>query len=73
MQPHNEPLQQQRASILGGFHAFGFNSRTVFFNVCMSLDCTLNGFDLVAFYDDKKLEKSLMNRLEAILEMLKNE
>lgn len=67
-----KPLQK-RAVIIGGFTHLGFTCRTAFYNVCKSLDSTLNGFELINFYNGEVVSETLVNRLEAVLEMLKNE
>jgi hypothetical protein len=61
------------AKIQSGFLALGFVKGAAFYNVCKSLDTTLNGFRLLAFWNGQKVSKMMMAKLESILEVLKNE
>lgn len=69
----NKPLKLQRAKIVGGFFKLGFINKTAFKRVCLTLDSTLNGLDVANFYDGKTVTQKLINRLEAVLEMLRYE
>lgn len=64
---------QKRAIVLGGFKDLGFSCRTAFYNVCKSLDCTFNDFDLINFYEGRNFDNVLLSKLESVLEMLKHE
>lgn len=55
------------------FLRLGFRGRTAFYNACKSIDVTLNGFQLIEFYEGKKVPNKLISRLESILETLKYE
>jgi hypothetical protein len=41
--------------------------------VCKSIDITLNGFELIDFYQGDEVSKSIVSKLYAIIETLKNE
>jgi hypothetical protein len=66
-------IQSERNVILHEFKSLGFWGKTAFFNVCKSIDVTLNGFELVRFYQGDAVSKAVVSRLYAILERLKNE
>ena len=66
-------IQKERSIILSEFKKMGFWGKTAFFNVCKSLDVTLNGFELLQFYEGISVKQSLINRLYAIIECVKNE
>ena len=66
-------IQQERNNIIADFKSLGFTCRTAFFNVCKNFDLALSGFELVAFYEGHKVEQKTINRLHAIIEVLKHE
>lgn len=63
----------ERNIILQGFRKLGFRGMVPFLNVCKTIDVTLNGLELLEFYNGSKVTESIANRLCAILEMLKYE
>lgn len=69
----NSQIQKERSVILSEFENLGFLGRTPFFNVCKSLDVTLNGFELLEFYNGTNISQPLVSRLYAIIECVKNE
>lgn len=68
-----KPLQLQRCVLLNRFYKLGFRGRTAFYNVCKSLDATLNGLEIISFYDFGNTNQSLINRLNAVIDCLENE
>jgi hypothetical protein len=66
-------IQLQRNIIITEFKSLGFLGMTSFYNVCKSLDATLNGFELIAFYFGHKVDQKIINRLYEIIESLKYE
>jgi len=60
-------------TVLQEFKGLGFWGRTAFLNVCRSIDETLDGFDLIIFYEENRADDVLLTRLEMILERLKLE
>lgn len=66
-------IQNERNIILHEFKSLGFWGKTPFFNVCKSIDITLNGFELIDFYQGDEVSKSIVSKLYAIIETLKNE
>ena len=67
------PLFARRCNIITDFKKLGFVGRNAFYNVCKTFDATLNGFQLLVFYDGRMLDKKLIARLEEIVECLKHE
>tara|TARA_B100000809_G_C15121558_1_gene524487 strand:- start:1990 stop:2199 length:210 start_codon:yes stop_codon:yes gene_type:complete len=65
--------QLERNRIICNFNALGFFGKSAFFNVCKNLDVAFSGFELVAFYDGNIVKQKTINRLNEILEVLKNE
>lgn len=69
----NKPLEQKRNAIITEFFKLGFWGKTAFYNVCKSIDVALNGFELIAFYEGYKVNKPMVEKLEAIIDKLKTE
>lgn len=70
---HKKPLHTKCYAIKKGFLQLGFKGKSAFYNACKSIDVTLNGFQLVSFYDNCEASETLLSKLESILEMLKHE
>ena len=68
-----KPLNKKRCAIIGGFLQLGFGGIHAFYNVCKSVDVTLNGFKLIAFYKGYLRDEILTSRLEDILETVRYE
>lgn len=69
----SKPLSKKRCAIIRGFLQLGFGGIHAFYNVCKSIDATLNGFKLIKFYEGQIDDEVLVTKLEAILEVLKYE
>lgn len=69
----NIEIQKERNNILLGFRKLGFGGITAFYNVCKSIDVTLNGFQLLEFYRGTAVYPQLVTSLYTILEKLKYE
>lgn len=63
----------QRDVVISEFAKLGFCNMTSFYNVCKSLDVKFSGFEIVAFYYGQKANQKIINRLHAIIEVLKHE
>ena len=68
-----KPLYKKRCAILKGFLQLGFGGICSFYNVCKSVDATLNGFKLIQFYKGELEDEVLVTKLESILEAIKYE
>lgn len=68
-----KPLDTKRNAIKGAFAKFGFRGIIAFYNVCKSIDVTLNGFELIAFWRLNKGDEKLLLSLENVLTILENE
>lgn len=66
-------LEIKRCYIILCFRRFGFRGRTAFYNVCKSIDTTLNGLDIVQFYDFDFVSENMVIKMEAVLQKLKTE
>lgn len=69
---YNE-IQKERNAILLNFRKFGFMGVTPFYNVCKSVDVTLNGFRLLEFYRGTAVYPDLIDVLHGVLETLRHE
>ena len=68
-----KPLNKKRCAIIRGFLQLGFGGIYSFYNVCKSVDATLNGFKLLKFYKGQLEDDVLATKLESILEAIKYE
>ena len=55
------------------FIDFGFKSRTAFYNVCLELCPEVSKFSLMMFWDHGICKPSFFDKLDFVLEQLKNE
>lgn len=63
----------RRGKILSGFYTYGFRGLTSFLNVCVSIDSELDTNKLSAFWRTEIEDAAIYNKLEDIIEFLKNE
>lgn len=68
-----KPLQQRYNTVMRGFLQLGFVGESVFYNICKSVDVTLNGFELIQFYKREKITEEMLVKVGAILEKIKYE
>ena len=71
---HNNKAIIERNKIIGAFRKFGFMGVKSFYNVCKSVDVSLNSFDLVEFYfHGNKASIKMITKLQAVVKVLKYE
>jgi hypothetical protein len=68
-----KPLFKKCSVIKSRFKSFGFRGRSSFYNVCKSLDATLNGFEIFEFWELNKATDNFISRVECILNRLEHE
>lgn len=66
-------INQKRWRVLKQFRGLGFNSFGAFYNVCVSIQPTLNRFDILFFWEGINITNSLCDRITTIIEVLKSE
>jgi hypothetical protein len=68
-----KPFNKRRCAIVTEFLRLGFGGICSFYNVCKSIDATLNGFKLIEFYEDRLVDDVFVTKLESVIEILKYE
>lgn len=63
----------KRRRVLWLFLGMGFSGFTAFFNVCISIQPTLNRFDVLLFWEGINVSNSVCDRIESVMEVLKQE
>ena len=66
-------IHLKRLNLIFAFRKLGFKSLQSFYNVCKSIDATINGFRLIEFYKHGNVPVEFVNKLDAILTQLKYE
>lgn len=68
-----KPFAIKCSSLKNRFKSLGFMGMTAFYNVCKSLDTTLNGFDIIRFWKFNQADENFLNKVEIVLNKLKYE
>ncbi|XRE42243.1 hypothetical protein ACIVBQ_000447 [Tenacibaculum discolor] len=63
----------KRWCVLKQFKGLGFSGFASFYNVCISIQPTLNRFDVLLFWEGINVSNSVCDRIAAVIEVLKNE